>query len=140
ATIHDPCPSEFGYTELKRQDISLSSLDETHRVKAVDNLKRSIDLAVRLGSRSVVVHCGAVHCDHSKDKRIREMYLDGKSETPEYVQLQKDCITDRNNHKQPHFTQVICSLEEVISFARGSGIAIALENRNRYHDLPLPDE
>ena len=140
ATVHDPCPSEFGYTELKRRDISLSSLDETQRLKAVDNLKGSIDLAVRLGSRSVVVHCGAVHCNHSLDKILREMYLAGNSKTPEYFQLQKEYITDRNQKALPHFERVIRSLEEVISFARGSGVAVALENRNRYHDLPLPDE
>ena len=140
ATIHDPCPSEFGYTELKRQDISLSSLDENHRIKAVDNLKRSIDLAVRLGSRSVVVHCGSVHCDHSRDTKIREWYLQGRSGTLEYIQLQQDYIADRDQHKQPHLNQVLRSLEEMIAFARGSGIDIALENRNRYHDLPLPDE
>ncbi len=140
ATVHDPCPSEFGYTELKKRDISLSSLDETQRLKAVDNLKHSIDLAVRLGSRSVVVHCGAVYCDHSKDKILREMYLEGKSGTSEYSQLQKAYIADRNQKALPHFERVIRSLEEVISFARGSGVAVALENRNRYHDLPLPDE
>ena len=140
ATIHDPCPSEFGYTELKRQDVALSSLDETQRVKAVDNLKRSIDLAVRLGSRSVVVHCGAVHCDHSGDKKLRDLYLKGGSGTAEYLQIKRDYIASRNEKKQSHRDRVIQSLEAVISFARGSGIAIALENRNRYHDLPLPDE
>ena len=95
---------------------------------------------MRLGSRSVVVHCGAIHCDHTKDKKLRELYLEGKSGTAEYIQLQQDYITDRNHHKEPHFWQVIRSMEEVISFAKGSGVAIALENRNRYHDLPLPDE
>jgi len=140
STLHDPCPSEFGYTELKIQDVSLSSLDETQRQKAVDNLKRSIDLAVRLGSHSVVVHCGSVHCDHSRDTKIREWYLQGRSGTLEYIQLQQDYIADRDQHKQPHLNQVLRSLEEMIAFARGSGIDIALENRNRYHDLPLPDE
>lgn len=140
STLHDPCPSEFGYTELKIQDVSLSSLDESHRVKAVDNLKRSIDLAVRLGSRSVVVHCGSIHCDHSRDTIIREWYLQGKADTPEYIQIQQDYIADRDQHKQPHLNQVLRSLEEMINFARGSGIFIGLENRNRYHDLPLPDE
>ena len=140
STLHDPCPSEFGYTELKIQDVSLSSLDETQRQKAVDNLKRSIDLAVRLGSRSVVVHCGSIHCDHSRDTIIREWYLQGKAGTPEYIQIQQDYIADRDQHKQPHLNQVLRSLEEMINFARGSGIFIGLENRNRYHDLPLPDE
>ena len=140
STLHDPCPSEFGYTELKIQDVSLSSLDESHRVKAVDNLKRSIDLAVRLGSRSVVVHCGSIHCDHSRDTIIREWYLQGKAGTPEYIQIQQDYIADRDQHKQPHLNQVLRSLEEMINFAKGSGIFIGLENRNRYHDLPLPDE
>ena len=140
STLHDPCPSEFGYTELKIQDVSLSSLDETQRQKAVDNLKRSIDLAVRLGSRSVVEHCGSIHCDHSRDTIIREWYLQGKAGTPEYIQIQQDYIADRDQHKQPHLNQVLRSLEEMINFAKGSGIFIGLENRNRYHDLPLPDE
>ena len=140
ATIHDPCPSEFGYTELKQQDVALSSLDETQRQKAVDNLKRSIDLAVRLGSRSVVVHSGAVHCDHSGDKILRGLYLQGRSGSPEYIRVQRDYISSRNEKKEPHLNQVLRSLEEMINFARGSGIFIGLENRNRYHDLPLPDE
>lgn len=140
ATIHDPSPSELGYSELKKLDIALSSLDESKREMAVDALKRSLDLAVRLGSRSVVVHCGAVHCDQSRDKLLRQMYLDGKYGTPEFCQTQQAYIADRNQNKQPHLQQVMRSLEEVIAFARGSSVAIALENRNRYHDLPLPDE
>lgn len=35
---------------------------------------------------------------------------------------------------------VLRSMEEVIAFSRGSGVAIAIENRYRFYDIPLPDE
>ena len=60
--------------------------------------------------------------------------------TPQYQQVLAEFTEDRAAHKGPHISQVLKSLEEVIAFAHGSGVALALENRNRYYDIPLPDE
>ena len=139
-TVHDPCPSVDNYAELKQADIALSSLDEAQRRMSVDNLKRSIDLAVRLGSRSVVIHCGSVHCDQSRDLELRKLWKQGLKNTPQYQEILTAFIQDREVHKAPHLDQVQKSLEEVTAFAQGSGVALALENRNRYFDIPLPDE
>jgi HAD superfamily hydrolase (TIGR01549 family) len=139
-TVHDPCPSDNSYAELKQADIALSSLDEAQRRVSVDNLKRSIELAVRLGSRSVVIHCGSVICNHARDGELRKMWKQGLKHTPQYQQVLAEFTDDREAHKAPHISQVLKSLEEVIGFAHGSGVALALENRNRYFDIPLPDE
>ena len=58
STVHDPCPAADGLNILKKNDILVSSLDETHRGQALDLVKRTLDLAVSLGSRSVVLHTG----------------------------------------------------------------------------------
>jgi len=139
-TVHDPCPSVENYAELKQADTALSSLDEDQRRMSIDNLKRSIDLAVRLGSRSVVIHCGSVHCDQSRDLKLRKLWKQGLKNTPQYQEILTAFIHDREVHKAPHLDQVQKSLEEVTAFAQGSGVALALENRNRYYDIPLPDE
>lgn len=139
-TVHDPCPSVENYAELKQADTALSSLDEAQRRMSIDNLKRSIDLAVRLGSRSVVIHCGTVICNHSMDLELRKMWKQGLSRTVKYQEFQTAFAAERERYKAPHIEQVLKSLEEVIAFSEGSGVALALENRNRYYDIPLPDE
>jgi len=139
-TVHDPCPSDNNYAELKQADTALSSLDEAQRRMSVDNLKWSIELAVRLGSRSVVIHCGSVFCDHSRDLELRKLWKQGLKNTPQYQDILTAFIQDREEHKGAYIEQVLKSLEEVSAFAQGSGVALALENRNRYYDIPLPDE
>lgn len=140
STVHDPCPSDLSYAQLKEKDIALSSTNEQNRRAAIDMLKRSIELAQRLGSRSVVIHCGTVLCDQSRDSKMRRLYRESLTNTPDYSELLNNFISDRSAICQPHVEAVIRSLQEIIPFADGSGVALALENRNRYHDIPLPDE
>ncbi len=140
STIHDPCPSSLSYSELKENDIALSSTNEQNRRSAIDTLKRSIDLAQRLGSRSVVIHCGTVLCDQNWDTKMRRLYREGLQNTPEYSEMSEEFISDRSAHCQPHIQAVTKSLQEIITYADGSSVALALENRNRFFDIPLPDE
>jgi HAD superfamily hydrolase (TIGR01549 family) len=140
STVHDPCPAEKTADELKREDILISSLDETRRIRGVDILKRTIDLAVRLGARSVVVHPGTIMGDRWRDRRLRELYQRGLRESHEYRTLLSDLVAHRASLAAPHLDQVVKSLGEIIAFARESGVALGLENRYRYYDIPLADE
>ncbi|MBE0528119.1 MAG: HAD-IIIA family hydrolase, partial [Thermoleophilia bacterium] len=140
STIHEPCPTPAPYEELKLADLAISSLDENKRIRGVDMIKASIDLAIRLGSRSIVIHPGSIVCDKTNDYRLRELYQENLQNTSEYQTLLDGVVADRKIRVQPHFDQVTQSMEEIIGFARGSGIALGLENRFRYYDIPLPDE
>lgn len=140
STVHDPCPAEMTAEQLKQEDILISSLDEGRRIQGVDILKRTIQLAVNLGSRSVVIHPGTIMGDRSRDRRLRELYRRGLRESDEYRALLSDLVAHRASLAAPHLEQVMKSLEEIIAFARGSGVALGLENRYRYYDIPLADE
>ncbi len=140
STVHDPCPAPDGLNILKKNDVLVSSLDETKRRQAVDLVKRTLDLAVSLGSRSVVLHTGSIQCDRSRDRLLREMYEKGLSGTAEYVRLRDEMMAHRAQYATPHLEAVKKSVREIVDFARGSGAAIGVENRYRYYDLPLPDE
>ena len=140
STVHEPCPTEFTYDILKSEDIAISSLDQTKRKQSLEMVKRSIDLAVRLGSRSVVIHPGAMVCDKSRDYHLRKLFQAGQRFTPAYQALLEETIADRKAQVQPHLDMVFDSLLELIRFARGSGVSLGLENRYRYYDIPLPDE
>jgi len=140
ATVHEPCPTEFTYDILKSEDIAISSLDQTKRKQSLEMVKRSIDLAIKLGSRSVVIHPGAIVCDKSRDYHLRKLFQAGQRFTPGYQVLLEETIADRKVHIQPYLDMVIDSLHELIRFTCGSGVSLGLENRYRYYDIPLPDE
>lgn len=139
-TLHDPCPAPLSLDELKRQDLLISSTDEALRKAAVDGVKRTIDLAYKMSSRSVVIHPGSVQADAARDRQLRELFKRGLSGTSEYVALREELIAHRAGHAQVHVDQVRKSLEEIINHTRGSKVALGLENRYRYYDIPLPDE
>jgi len=140
STVHEPCPTQMTYNERKQADIAISSLTEKNRIKAVDDIKRSVELAAKLGSRSVVIHPGTINGDKSRDEYLRHLYQVGKVATPEFKLIRDEVSADRNSRASAHFEQVIKSLEEIIRFSKSSGISLGLENRYRYYDIPLPDE
>lgn len=140
STVHDPCPASYMHDEIKALDLVISSLDEERRNKGVDQVKRTIELACRLGSSSVVIHAGSIQCDWSMDAHLRTLYRKGQKKSEEYQQIREQMIADRAKRVQPHLDQVVKSLQQIIAFASNTGISIGLENRYRYYDLPLPDE
>lgn len=140
STVHDPCPAPESLNALKANDVLISSLNDTNRSQAVDLVKRTIELAHRLGSRSVVLHTGSIVCDHSNDKRLRELFNEGKRNSNEYEALRDETVRHRAGYAAPHLEAVKKSLSQILEFNHGSGLTIGIENRYRYYDLPLPDE
>jgi len=140
STVHDPCPAPGGLETLKKNDVLVSSLEETRRRQAVDMVKRTLDLAVSLGSRSVVLHTGSVQCDRARDRQLRQMYHNGLQSSDDYFRLRDEMIAHRAQYAAPHLEAVKKSIKEIIVFASGSGVNIGIENRYRYYDLPLPEE
>jgi sugar phosphate isomerase/epimerase len=126
--------------ELKEKDWLISSLDETNRIKGVEVTLRTIDLAVKLGSSSVIVHPGQINGDRSMDKRLRAMYDKGLSGSQEYEDLKSAMIADRKGRAAPYLEAVIKSLYEIIDYAKSVKMSIGLENRYRYYDIPVLDE
>ena len=139
-SVHDPCPAIIPNKQLEREDNQITSLDEERRVFGVDTLKRTIELAHRLGSRLVVIHPGRIHGGHSMDNQLRDLYRQGLKGTPSYEALRQDLIADRKDRSLPHFEALLKSLEEIVIFSQGSGLFLGLENRFHYYELPVFNE
>lgn len=138
--VHDPCPAYFTMNELKNKDWLISSLDETNRKKGIDVTLRTIDLAVKLGASSVILHPGQVNGDRSMDKHLRAMYDQGLFGSQEYEDLKNAMVADRKSKVEPHLEAVKKSLLEIIEYSKSVKMSIGLENRYRYYDIPLIDE
>lgn len=140
STVHDPCPALISLDDLKKNDLLVSSTDEIKRRQGVDIVKRTLDLAVNLGSRSVVLHVGSIQCDRSRDGELRLLFKKDLHGTSQYERIRNEMITHRSEFAPAHVEAVQKSLNEIIAFSRGSGISIGIENRYRYYDIPLPEE
>ncbi len=139
-SVHDPCPAVIPNKKLEQGDLQVTSLVEEKRRVGVDTLKRSIDLAFRLGSRLVVIHPGRVDGDHSLDNRLRDLYRVGLKGSPEYQTLLKDVKADRLERGKPHLEALIHSMTEIVDFAKDSDLFLGLENRLHFYELPIFEE
>jgi sugar phosphate isomerase/epimerase len=125
---------------MDRKDWMISSLDEDKRAIAVNSVKHTLDMAVQLGCRYVVVHPGGTGIDHSLECQYRLLFEAGKQNSPESASLREKLVSARDRVKDAHLAATIKSLEEIGPYAFKAGIAIALENRYHYYDIPLLDE
>lgn len=139
-SVHDPCPASVSAKELDKRDWLVSALDETNRVKGVDVVKRSIELAVHLCSPLVVIHPGRVVGDHHLDRTLRELYRQGQRESTEYTELLHHLISDRRERGLPHLDSLMRSTEELTAFSQNCGVRLGFENRLYYYEMPIFEE
>lgn len=139
-SIHEPCPADIPTSVLKRNDWLVSSLDEGKRAKGVASIKRSIDFASATGASTVVVHPGRVDSRLDTEARMRELYDAGLRFSAEYEAMLGENIAARARAVPANLAQTAKSLAELALYAQGKGIALGLENRYHYHELPSPTE
>jgi len=139
-SVHDPCPAGVPLDTLKEWDWQIASLDEMRRGQGVAMAKRTVDLAVQLGARLVVIHPGNIVADPALDYRLRDLYLAGEAHTPAYAALRDELMADRAQRAAPHLEAARRSLREIIDYALPLGVILGLENRYRYYDIPILDE
>ena len=139
-SLHEPCPAVTPMAEMDRNDWMISSLDEEKRLIAVNSIKRTIDLATQLGCRYIVIHPGGTGIDHSMESQLRKLFEAGKHDSSEFEGLREELISVRDKVKEAHLAATIKSLQVIGPYAFNANIAIALENRYHYYDIPLLDE
>jgi len=139
-SVHEPCPCEFPRLARMARGYFLTSLDEALRAQAVEYLRGSIHLAHQLGATAVVVHSGEVPVGKDMEKRLRELHLEGASQSDEFSELGERFAKARAKAAPPYMEALRRSLLEVVDEAQGTGVRLGLENRDHYYEVPLPHE
>ena len=140
SSVHNFCPVPEGY---KREEalpdfFSMSSADEGERRNAVKFAKRSIDTAVRLHARAVVVHCGRVESGDSFRDLAQEFDRSGAG--GRFRSLREAMVTRRAQLAPKHLETVLRSLDEINRYAVERGVYIGVETRYYYTEIPTCDE
>jgi len=141
SSVHEPCPADIDEAEMKKRDWLISSTDEVCRQEAVRAVKRSVDLAKRVGAGVVVIHAGHSTPDtDSLEKKLRAMIETGERESNIYRIIQEQMIQLRKTHAAASFVSVQRSIQELLAYASPLGICLGIENRYHYLEHPNPDE
>lgn len=137
SSLHNICPIPKGVDQTKASPdyYSLASGDDAERALAVAAAKSTIDYAKRFGARAVVLHTGRV----KMRERMRE--LDSAfCDKEKFVRLREEMIRQREDLKDGYLDNVISCLSELVSYADRAGVALAIENRFYYGEIPLIPE
>ena len=139
--VHAPAPLERDRKHGWNRGLNLAASDEEEREAAVRYTCRSIECAAEAGARAVVVHLGAVGSRGiNADRRLREMYPRRELAPEAWERTIVEALRERVQRAAPHLAQARRSLSELVEHAEPRGIAIGLECRLHFHEIPLPDE
>ena len=139
-SVHEPCPCEFPRLERMARGYFLTSLDEKLRSIAVAYVRRSIHLAHDLGATAVVIHAGEVPMKKDLEQRLKNLFQSGQSGSAEFKDLGERFAQTRESLAAPHVDALRRSLLELVDDADSLGVQLGLENRDHYHEVPLPHE
>ncbi|MGE5222224.1 MAG: sugar phosphate isomerase/epimerase family protein [Omnitrophica WOR_2 bacterium] len=140
SSVHEPCPADISSDRLKAMDWLISACDEYCREQGVQSIRRSIDLARKLGAKVVVVHAGIIPGGHRMEEKLSTLYDSGQAGSQEYLHLKRYMERTRSMLAGPRLESVKKSLVELIEYASLLGIRLGLENRYYYFDIPNLDE
>jgi sugar phosphate isomerase/epimerase len=140
ASLHGPCPVPTDDSGARRACGDwLASPIAAERTLAVDAHKRTIDAAVEVGARAIVVHLGNTGA-FSRQPAIFETIARSGRLSEEHLRLRDEAWREREARKGPHLAAALESARELGEHARGTGVRLGLECRDGYHEIPSIDE
>jgi len=140
-SFHSPVPRVKASDGRWSEDLNLASPDEEERRQAMAVAATTLDWAAKVGAGRVVVHLGGVGNQMlPAEKQLRQLFDLGQINTYGGELLRADCRRQRAESAPAHIAAAKASLSELADAAARLGVAIGLENRYHYHEIPHPDE
>lgn len=140
-SMHAPAPLERLPNQSWNHTLNLASTDEEERTEAVRHHKRTVDWAERAGAGCVVCHMGGIGNEmFDEELRLRKLYDSGTRDGDEVDRLRTSAKEKRAAEVRPWFEQSRRSFLELVEYAGPKGIALGLEDRYHFHEIPDVEE
>ena len=142
-SVHQPAPYTRMANGRGNSHANLAAVDDSERAEAVGYARASIAWAARIGAKRLIVHLGQVSDveeQFEEELEMRRMFDSGRAHEPRFAELRHEAIERRTRDAEPYLSAARRSLIELVETARPHGIAIGLENRYHYHEIPQPLE
>lgn len=135
-SIHSPCPwpvDAAGEPLPLPRLPELSSPNSGERNEAVALTRASIEVASQVGAQAVIVHLGRVH---TSVEQWQLFHLLGAGRWQEFADLRAWALLEREALKIPYLNGALASLRELAESAAEAGVALGLETRDGYPEIP----
>jgi sugar phosphate isomerase/epimerase len=140
-SLHNYCPIPYGVkpNEAGPDCYSLASPKEGERKRAVCQTKHTIDTAYLLRANVVILHIGKVDMER-RTKTLIEFYQRGLKGTREYNNFKTELVKEREKKHRRFLACALQSLEELSLYAAKFKIALGIENRYYFQEIPSIEE
>jgi sugar phosphate isomerase/epimerase len=140
-SLHNFCPIPEG---IKRHQAlpdyyPMSSTNEEVRLACLKQTQLTIDTARQLNASAVVLHSGRVMIP-DRTKKLMELYIKGFKESPEFKSLRESIFKERADCQSSFFENTLKSLDTLNHYAQKQAIALGIENRIYYREIPNLEE
>jgi sugar phosphate isomerase/epimerase len=109
-------------------------------MEAVSYTKQTIDLALSVKARAIVLHMGEVPINLTLEDRLHELHEGGYAQTKEYRQIKEELVHQRESQALQYFDMAKKSLQDISKYSQQKGIILGLETRFHFHEIPDMDE
>lgn len=139
-SLHGPCPVPSGPNGYPASlGDWLASTNPTERTRSVDALRGTIDAAVEVGARAIVVHLGNSGAVSRQNAILDAITRFGRL-SDEHLRLRDSAWQERQAVGGPHLEAALESMRALGEHALGTGVRLGVECRDNYVEIPGLDE
>ena len=139
SSVHNFCPLPLGVNAAAPNVFKFTTSDRWERDNAIKHTLKSIETAVRVGARAVVLHMGKITMRDYTEKLL-ELARQGELGSPKYEKLMTEAIEKRESRKEKYTERADELLKQFVEAAAKAGIRLGIENRDAVEEIPFEGE
>ncbi len=139
SSLHNFCPLPMGVERAAPNVFKFSSEDRRERDSAFKHTLKTLETAVRVGAKLVVLHTGAVDMKDYTDRLI-DLVGQGHRQTSKYEKLCAEALSKRESKKARAYENALELIRRIVDEAKPRGIKLGIENREALEEIPFESD
>lgn len=139
SSVHNFCPLPMGVDRPAPNIYKFSADDRRERESALKHTLKTLDTAVRVGAKLVVLHTGAVDMKDYTDRLI-DMVGEKQRGTPKYDKLCAEAREKRESKKARAYENALESIRKIVDEAKPRSLKLGIENREALEEIPFESD
>ena len=139
SSLHNFCPLPMGVDRAAPNIYKFSSEDRRERDSAFKHTLKTLETAVRVNARLVVLHTGCIDMKDYTD-RLVDLAGEGKKDTPKYQKLCEEVLQVREKKKEKYFQNACELIGRIVDEAKPRGLKLGIENREALEEIPFESD
>ena len=139
STVHNFCPLPIGVTHAAPNLFKFTSSDARERENAYRHSLKTIETAIRLKAKLVVLHMGCVDMKDYTDK-LTAMMERGETESPKYRKLCEEVESKREQKKERPVQFANDMLRRLVQESQSHDLLLGVENREALEEIPFESD